>query len=59
MRLVQLGKTRSCDRQPRFPTIEAKFQVKRRLDCGWVQADLYVISIFFENIVDEKSDFGQ
>ena len=51
MGLVQLGKTGSCHRQPRFPTIEEKFQVKRRLECGWVQADLYLISIFVENIV--------
>ena len=39
----------SCGKQPLFPT---KFQVKRRMKCGWVQAeDLYVIIIFFENIV--------
>ena len=49
----------SCDKQHRFPITEAKFQVKRRLECGWLQADLYVIIIFFENIVDEKGDFGQ
>ena len=38
---------------PLFPTTDTKFQVKRRINGGWVQAeDLYVIMIFFlENIV--------
>ena len=42
----------SCDKQPLFPTTDTKFQVKRRMKGGWVQAeDLYVIIIFFENVV--------
>ena len=42
----------SCGKQPLFPTTETKFQVKRRMKGGWVQAeDLFVIIIFFENIV--------
>jgi len=41
----------SCGTQPLFPTTDTKFQVKRRMKGGWVQADLYVIIIFFENIV--------
>jgi len=42
----------SCGKQPLFPTTETKFQVKRRMKGGWVQAeDLYVIIIFFESIV--------
>ena len=40
----------SCGKQPLFPTTDTKFQVKRRMKGGWVQAeDLYVILIFFEN----------
>jgi len=34
-----------------FPTMETKPQAKNRMKGGWVQADLYVIIIFFENIV--------
>ena len=42
----------SCGKQPRFPSTDTNFQVKRRMKCGWVQAaDLYVIIIFVENIV--------
>ena len=42
----------SCGKQPLFATAETKFQVKRRMKGGWVQAeDLYVIIIFFESIV--------
>ena len=42
----------SCGKQPLFPTEETKFQVKRRMKDGWLQAeDLYVIIIFFESIV--------
>ena len=35
----------SCGKQPRFPTTKKKFQVKRRMECRWVQADLSVIII--------------
>ena len=42
----------SCGKQPLFPTTDSKFQVKRRMKGGWVQVeDLYVIIIFFKNIV--------
>ena len=42
----------SCSKQALFPTTDTKFQVKRRMNDGWVQAeDLYVIIIFFETIV--------
>ena len=41
----------SCGKQPLFPKIDMKFQVKRRMKGGWVQADLYVIIIFFESII--------
>ena len=42
----------SCDKQPPFPTTNTKFQAKCRMKGGWVQADLYLIMIFFlENIV--------
>ena len=42
----------SFDKQPLFPTTDAKVQVKRRMKGGWVQTeDLYVIIIFFESIV--------
>ena len=42
----------SCGKQPLFPIEETKFQVKRRVKGGWLQAeDLYVIIIFFESIV--------
>ena len=35
-----------------FPTTETKFQVRHRMECGWVQAEgLYVI-IIFKNIVE-------
>ena len=27
-----------CRKQPGFPTTEAKFRVKRRMECGWVKA---------------------
>ena len=36
-----------------FPTAETTFQIERRTECGWVQAeDLSVIAIFFETIVE-------
>ena len=42
----------SCGKQPLFPSADTKFQVKRRMKLGWVQAeDTYVIIILFENIV--------
>ena len=43
----------SCGKQPLFPTTDTKFQVKRIMKDGWVQAeDLYVIITFFlEKIV--------
>ena len=42
----------SCGKQPLFPTTDTKFQVKRRMKGGWVQAEyLYGIIIFFENVV--------
>ena len=42
----------SCGKQPLFTTTDTQFQRKRRKKGGWVQAeDLYVIIIFFENIV--------
>ena len=41
-----------CGKQPLFPTTDTKFEVKRRMKGGWVKAeDLYMIIIFFENIV--------
>ena len=48
----------SCGKQPLFPTTDTKFQVKRRMKGGWVQAeDLYVIIIFFlENIVKNTQE---
>ena len=30
-----------------FPTMEAKFQVKHRIECGWVQADDLCMIIIF------------
>ena len=43
----------SCGKQSLFPSTDTKFQVKCRMKGGWVQAeDLYVIIIFFENIVE-------
>jgi len=27
-----------CGKLPGFPTSEAKFKVKRRMECGWVKA---------------------
>ena len=42
----------SCSKQLLLPTTDTKFQVKRRMKDGWVQAeDLYMIIIFFEIIV--------
>ena len=42
----------SCGKQPLFSTTNTQFQGNRRMKGGWVQAeDLYVIIIFFENIV--------
>ena len=41
-----------CYKQPLFPTTNTKFQVKRRMKGGWVQAeDLYLIIAFFESII--------
>jgi len=35
-----------CGKQSIFPPTETEFQVKRRMECGWMQAeDLYVIII--------------
>ena len=46
----------SCGKQPLFPTTDAGFQVKRRMECGWVEADVYVIVIFFEKIIDNPHE---
>ena len=46
----------SCGKQPHFPTTETKFQVKRRMKGGWIQAeDLHVLIIFFESQVKSQS----
>ena len=37
-------------KQPHFPKAETKFQVKGRMECGWVQAEnLYLVIIFSKN----------
>ena len=46
-----------CGKPPHFPTTDTKFQAKRRMKGGWVQAvDLYVIIIFFESIVNNTME---
>ena len=50
MRLVEKdGDHLSFGRQSCFPTMETKFQVKCRMECGWIQAEnLYLMIIFLK-----------